>query len=89
MRKNHLEQLKDIYKALYSIGKQQHKEGQARENARHCLEAVSSLYRMNPPQDEGAVVRQYNALLDGVNAAMFDKYTTRDYSAVFEKYIHA
>lgn len=88
VRKNFLEQLKDVYKALYSIGKQQHKEEQAREHAKLCLEAVSGLYRMGAPASEDGVVRQFNALLEGLNAAVLDKYTTRDYGAVFEKYIH-
>lgn len=89
VKKNHLEQLKDIYKALHSIGKQQHRDAEAREHALRCLEAVSAMYRMDAPAQEDGVVRQYQALLKSVNETVFERHTTRDFSAVFEKYIHA
>jgi hypothetical protein len=35
------------------------------------------------------VSRQYQSLLDSLNAAVLDRHTTRDFGATFEKYIHA
>jgi hypothetical protein len=60
----------------------------ARENARLCLQAVSTLYRMNAPREGESVVAQYGSLLEAYNASTLSKHTTRDYSAWFEKYIH-
>jgi len=37
---------------------------------------------------EQAVVAHYAAVLDGVNSAMLDRHTTRDFTGVFERYIH-
>ena len=90
VRRKHIEQLKDIYKALHAIGRHQQTEYVARENARLCLQAVSTMYRMAAPAEgTSAVVGQYSALLESFNATTLSKHTTRDYSAWFEKYIHA
>lgn len=89
VRKNFLEQLKDIYKALHSIGKQQTRDEQAREHAQACLNAVSSMYRFGGSAEEQSPVRQFSNLLDAVNQAVFEKHTTRNFSATFEKYIKA
>lgn len=37
---------------------------------------------------EGAVVAHYEALLQALNAATLQRHLTRDFSAVFERYIH-
>jgi Bacterial PH domain/YvbH-like oligomerisation region len=87
LHKNCIEALKDIYKALITIGKIQVKEEIARNNAVACLEAVSSMYKITSIEDEAALVRHYNALLTNLNATMLDKYTKRDFSNIFEKYI--
>lgn len=88
VRKNFIEQLKDIYKALTSIGHIQGKEASARQHALHCSTVVGSMYRMNAGDPE-SVVRQYHAMLDALNTAVIERYTTRDFGATFEKYIHA
>ncbi len=88
VRKNFIEQLKDIYKALTSIGHIQGKEASARQHALHCSTVVGSMYRMNAG-DPDAVVRQYHAMLDALNSAVIDRFTTRDFGQTFEKYIHA
>ena len=60
---------------------------QARANALRTLDAVSAMYKLNAAATEDAVVKQYNALLDNLNTAVLDRFSGRDYSAVFEKYI--
>jgi Bacterial PH domain/YvbH-like oligomerisation region len=81
------EQLKDIYKALISIGKIQTKEKIARDNALLCLQAVSSMYKIDKIESEETIVKHYNSMLTNLNATMLDRYTKRDFSNVFEKYI--
>ena len=89
VRKNFLESLKDIYKALSTISRLQERNTEARENAQRTLGAIASMYRLNAVAGEDAVVKQYTALLDAVNATVQDRFAGRDYSEVFEKYIHA
>ena len=87
VRKSFLESLKDIYKALTMIARLQVRNEHARLNAAHTLEAISSMYRIGAPTTDDAVVKQYNALLDNLNAVVLDRFGGRDYSGVFEKYI--
>ena len=89
VRKNFLESLKDIYKALSTIGRLQERNAEARENAQRTLGAIASMYRLNAVSGEDSVVKQYTALLDAVNTTVQDRFAGRDYSQVFEKYIHA
>lgn len=87
VKKSFLEPLKDIYKALHTIGKQQRKDEMARENAIRCLNAVSSMNKMSIVHED-SVVSHYSKLLEALNDTLFIKHTTRDFTAVFEKYIH-
>ena len=87
VRKNFLESLKDIYKALHNISRLQNRNEQARTNAGHVLQAISSMYKVSSLETEEAIVWQYNVLLDNLNTTVLDKFGGRDYSAVFEKYI--
>ena len=89
VRKNFLEPLKDIYKALTMISRLQERNEQARANAVRTLDAVSAMYKINAAATEDAIVRQYNAVLDNLNRTVLDRFSGRDYSAVFEKYIQA
>lgn len=89
VKKKFIEQVKDIYKALFSIGKQQKKDAQAREYAIQVLSATASMFKVNSILDADTVVNQYNAILQAVNTAVFDKHTKRDYADVFARYIHA
>jgi len=89
VRKSFLESLKDIYKALTTIGVMQGRNEQARANAARTLDAVSAMYKINAAGTEDAVVKQYNALLENLNGMVLDRFGGRDYSAVFEKYIQA
>lgn len=88
VRKNFLEPLKDIYKALITIGKLQRRDALARENAMHSLAAVGSMYKIGAVQGEGSVVQNFNAILDALNATTLDRFHRRDFSPVFERYIH-
>lgn len=88
VRKNFLEQLKDIYKALISIGKLQYRDEFARANAIRCLDSVASMYKINSIESEQKAVDHFNAVLENLNTTLLDRHATRDYSAVFEKYIH-
>jgi hypothetical protein len=87
LNRNCIEALKDIYKALITIGKIQAKEEIARNNAIVCMEAISSMYKITSIESEAALVQHYNALLINLNSTMIDKYTKRDFSNIFEKYI--
>ena len=89
VRKSFVESLKDIYKALTMIGQLQERNDVSRTNAMHTLNAVASMYKVNAAGAEDAVVKQFNALLDNLNATVLDRFSGRDYSAVFEKYIQA
>ncbi|MCE2944239.1 MAG: PH domain-containing protein [Lysobacteraceae bacterium] len=88
VKKSFIEQVKDIYKALIAIGKQQSRDAIARDNAVRTLEAMGGMLKLGNLQGEAAVVAHFNAVLDNLNAAMLDRHTTRDFSKVFEKYIH-
>ena len=71
-----------------AIGKQQARDAVARDNAVRTLEAMGGMLKLGGVQGEAAVVAHFNAVLDNLNAAMLDRHTTRDFSKVFEKYIH-
>lgn len=86
--KNCLESLKDIYKVLITIGKIQNNEEIARTNATLCLQALASMYKLNTIESEETVVKQYNVLLVNLNAKTLENYRKRDFSNIFEKYIH-
>ncbi len=88
VKKTFIEQLKDIYKALITIGKQQQRDAGSRANALRALDATASVHKLNLAPGEGGLVVQYGALLDALNTAMFDTHTKRDFSDVFAKYIH-
>jgi hypothetical protein len=89
VRKNFLESLKDIYKALSTIGRIQERNADARENAQRTLGAIASMYKLNAAATDDAVVKQYTALLDAVNATVLDRFGGRDFSEVFDRFIHA
>lgn len=88
VKKSFIEQLKDIYKALITIGKQQRRDAVCRDNALRALEATASVHKLNIAPGEGGLVTQYGELLKALNTAMLDTHTKRDFSDVFAKYIH-
>ncbi|MGX4642915.1 PH domain-containing protein [Massilia sp. SYSU DXS3249] len=88
IKKAFIEQLKDIYKALISIGKQQQRDAVCRDNALRTLDATASVHKLNIAPGAGSLVSQYLELLDALNTAMLDTHKKRDFSDVFAKYIH-
>jgi hypothetical protein len=88
VKKTFIEQLKDIYKALITIGKQQGRDAVSRDNALRTLDATASVHKLNIAPGAGSLVSQFEELLAALNKAMFDTHTKRDFSDVFAKYIH-
>lgn len=88
VRKNFIEQVKDIYKALITIGKMQRRDELARQNAMHCLGVVGGIYKLNSVAADDSIAQQFTLLCNTVNATVLDRYTRRDYAPVFERYIH-
>ena len=88
VRKDFIESLKDIYKALYSIGKLQRKDEVARGHAATAASVLGSMFKLNTPNDPDAVAVHYRTILAEMNAAVLERHLRRDFSAVFEKYIH-
>jgi hypothetical protein len=87
--KSYVEPLKDIYKALYTISKHQIKDIKSRENALRCLDAISAIHKIGNVENDSALIARYTALLDHVNATTLDRFTQKDFSEVFEKYIRS
>jgi len=88
VKKAFIEQLKDIYKALITIGKQQKRDAVCRDNALRALDATAAVHKLNVAPGENGLVGLYGDLLAALNTAMFETHTKRDFSDVFSKYIH-
>lgn len=88
VKKSFIEQVKDIYKALIAIGKQQARDAASRDNALRTLEAMGGMLKINNLGGEAGVVSHFNAVLDNLNDAMLNRHITLDYTKVFERYIH-
>jgi Bacterial PH domain len=86
VRKDFIEALKDIYKALIAIGHQQKRDQIARDNVQPCLAAVASAFKIGSAGGDDVLARQFHLLLNATNEGV---RPTRDFSAFFEKYIHA
>lgn len=89
VRKDFLEQLKDIYKALHTIGKLQRKDEFGRSHAMSAASVLGSMLKLNGAAAPAAVADYYRVLLDELNNAVLERHMRRDFSTVFEKYIHA
>ncbi|WP_157271008.1 PH domain-containing protein [Azohydromonas aeria] len=89
VRKSFIEQLKDIYKALVTIGKLQHHDEVCRGHALHALNATAAMYKLGAAPEGQAPAAQFAELLRALNTAVLEQHTRRDFGAVFEKYIHA
>lgn len=89
VKKSFLESLKDIYKALITISRLQHRDEVARANAMQCLGAAASMYKINTVGSAQEIVTNYNAMLDNLNQTILERHAGRDFGHVFEKYIHA
>jgi hypothetical protein len=87
VRKNFIEQLKDLYKALHSIGKLQERDEQARAHAMECLGVTGQMFKLGQEVTEEQVSRHYLSLLNTVNSVVLDKLSRKDFGGVFERYI--
>ncbi|GIX51585.1 PH domain-containing protein [Sphaerotilus sulfidivorans] len=88
VRKQFLEQLKDVYKALIAIGRLQARDEESRSNAFKVLGAMSSMYRIGQVGLPRDLPDQFNALLDNLNEAVLVRHARRDFGEVFGRYIH-
>ena len=88
VKKTFIEQLKDIYKALITIGKQQKRDAVSRDNALRTRDATASVHKLNIAPGAGSLVTQFGELLEALNTVMLDTHTKHDFSDVFTKYIH-
>lgn len=88
VKKSFIEPLKDIYKALIAISRQQHKDEVARSHAQMCLGAVSQAFKLSSGTGED-LTRHFGGLLQAMNEAVLVQHTTRDFGAIFSKYIHS
>jgi hypothetical protein len=89
VRKDHLEALKDIYKALHTIGKLQLRDAVGRAHAVQSASVLGSMLKLNAANDPAAVQAHYRAVLEAMNAAVLEDHTRRDFGQVFAKYMHA
>ncbi len=89
VRKDQLEILKDIYKALHSIGKIQQRNELSQQNVLPCLDALGAMHKISEVESEATLVKHYQALLHAVNTMQLDRYTQRDFGPVFEKYLRS
>jgi hypothetical protein len=90
VHKKHIEQLKDLYKALIRIGELQHQGEIAMEQARQALGTAAGV--LNRAGTPGAPVLE---TFQQLTQASFDwlsssrkRFQPRDFGAVFERYIH-
>lgn len=87
VRKDSLEALKDVYKALHTIGKLQQRDAIGREHAGQSAAVLGSMLKLNGAHDPATVQAHYRAVLEALNAAVLEQHTRRDFSEVFEKYM--
>lgn len=89
VRKDNLEALKDIYKALHTIGKLQQRDAIGREHAVQSASVVGSMLKLNSANDPATVQAHYRAVLEAMNTAVLEQHTRRDFGEVFQRYAHA
>lgn len=87
--KKQIEQLKDLYKALFEIGKIQHKNRQSYEYG------MKSLDMANDAISRGRVEGNMASMIEEITEFNFkwmndirDTYNNKDFGYVFEKYIN-
>jgi hypothetical protein len=86
--KQYIEQLKDIYKALFALGRVHHQATVSRDNALRCLDTLGQMHKVTSVGSDAELVSRYTALVDATNDT-FRRLSKRDYSDVFETYIRA
>ena len=89
VRKDHIEQLKDVYKALHTIGKLQRHDEVARGHAVTAAGVLGAMFKIGGTVEPATAASHYRTVLDEMNEAVLSRHLRKDFSAVFEKYIHA
>lgn len=89
VRKDQLETLKDIYKALHTIGRIQERNALAQKNVLPCLDALGAMHKISAVDSEATLIKHYQALLHAVNTMQLERHAKRDFSDVFEKYLRS
>jgi Bacterial PH domain/YvbH-like oligomerisation region len=90
VHKKHIEEIKDLYKALYKISELTVENAMALENARTSLDhATAAMGRtsaegFNPVEGFKEITQAANGWLASAQL----KYIQKDFGATFEKYIH-
>lgn len=90
VHKKHIEEVKDLYKALYRIAEINRENAIALENARASLEHATQAMGRNSGGGASPVdtFKEITQAANGWLASAQQKYVQKDYGAVFEKYIH-
>jgi hypothetical protein len=86
--KQYIEQLKDIYKALFTLARVHHHASVSRDNALRCLDTLGQMHKVTSVGSDAELVSRYTALVETTNDT-FRRLSKRDYSDVFETYIRA
>ena len=87
--KNQLEQLKDLYKALYEIGRVQGKNNRYIENGLNSLnmanQTIAKAYIQGDTADLVENITKFN--FNWMNE-LRETYSNKDFGEIFEKYIN-
>jgi hypothetical protein len=86
--KQYIEQLKDIYKTLFSLARVQHSATVRRDNAFRVLDTMGQMHKLNSVGSDAELVSRYQALVVATNDA-YHSLSKRDYSDVLQTYIKA
>lgn len=90
--KNQIEQLKDIYKALFEIGRIQYFNNMYLENNKNSLDLASSVFSKSGIQQNESIVDAYKNIVEFNNKFLNEsikEFKQRDFSETFLKYIQA
>ena len=87
--KKQIEQLKDLYKALFEIGKLQHKNNRSYENGIKSLNmANEAMSRSRFEGNAATILEEITQFNFGWMNEVRDQFSNRDFGEVFEKYIN-
>ncbi len=84
--RQYIEQLKDIYKALFALARVRHHATITRDNALRCLDTIGQMHKINAISSDTELTSRYVALVDAATE-QFTRLSKRDYSDVFETYV--
>jgi hypothetical protein len=90
VHKKHIEQVKDIYKALIRISEIQHEGAQSLENARIALDTAANT--LGRASSGASVVESFKELTHTSYAWLTnarEKHVVKDFGHVFERYSHS